>query len=318
MLNRRVLRIRVFQFLYSYEKTSKHTSNFESYSKNIFSDLEKSIDAIFPLYLELLSLPIHFFKLNSNDKNISKKSIIKKNESNYNISQNKIISVLKNNKIFVNELLKNNITIKNTSDIVKDWYKLLLKDSEFAKYENKKKPSKKEDYQFLRYINTTFIFKIKEVDAYYADKDLFWSEDRLIVKSMIKKTSNLLNSIKLDKFAFAQLSADLSEDKKFANDLYKNVLQSSKYFDSLIGLSSQNWDIERIATIDKILLKMGICEFLDFSNIPVKVTINEYIDIAKKYSTPKSKRFINGVLDVLSKKIKDKIHKTGKGLIDNK
>lgn len=318
MVNRRVLRIRVFQFLYSYEKTFRHISDFNNYSNNLFSDLEKSIDLIFSIYLEILSLPVHFYNLNLKDKSISQNLILKKTKSNYRFSQNEIINNLGKNKFFLDTLSKHDLDVKNSSDNVKEWYKLFLKDSVAIKYEKKIKTTKAEDFTFLKYLYSNFLLKDDEIDKHYLNKNLFWIEDKIIVKSMIKKTFNELNSIKLDKFAFAELSDDLSDDKNFAKNLYSGVLDGGKYFDTLIGENSQNWDIERISAVDRILLKMGICEFINFQDIPVKVTINEYIDIAKKYSTPKSKKFINGVLDVLSKNIKDKINKTGKGLIDNK
>ena len=319
MINRRVLRVRVLQFLYSYEKTCNHISNFSSYSNDVFSDLEKSIDLIFPLYLEMFSFPFKFYYLNIREKSISKNLIVKKIKSRHNLSQNKIIESLVKNKTFKKTYLNYNIEIDNCTDnIIIDSYKLLLKDSEAINYQNKISTTKEKDMAFLKHIYFKFLFKLDELDKYFLDKDLFWMEDKLIIKSMIKKTYDILNSIKLDKFVFAELSDDLSDDKNFVKNLYYGVLDGGKYFDGLISENSKNWDIERISDIDRILLKMGICEFLNFQNIPVKVTINEYIDIAKKYSTPKSKKFINGVLDVLLKTIKDKIHKTGKGLIDNK
>ena len=210
------------------------------------------------------------------------------------------------------------LDVSSTNDDIKVWYKSLLKNDEIIKYNNLIKSDFKDDLKIFTYICLNFIFKNEEINKHFLEKDLFWDEDKLIVKSMIKKSLISLNSIKLDKFAIADLSNDLSDDKFFANNLFKGVLDGKKTFDILISDNCQNWDLERISTIDRILLKMGIYEFLYFHDIPIKVTINEYIDIAKKYSTPKSKNFINGVLDILSKKMVDKINKTGKGLIDNK
>jgi len=318
MLSRRALRIRVLQLLYSYEKTYRHADSHQNYSEKVFSDLEKSIDLIYPLYFEILTIPIHFLNLNKIDRQVSKELIVKKSNSKYNLSINQIIKYIKKNKMLSQQFTNYDLDVSSTNDDIKVWYKSLLKNDEIIKYNNLIKSDFKDDLKIFTYICLNFIFKNEEINKHFLEKDLFWDEDKLIVKSMIKKSLISLNSIKLDKFAIADLSNDLSDDKFFANNLFKGVLDGKKTFDILISDNCQNWDLERISTIDRILLKMGIYEFLYFHDIPIKVTINEYIDIAKKYSTPKSKNFINGVLDILSKKMVDKINKTGKGLIDNK
>ena len=318
MLSRRALRIRVLQLLYSYEKTYRHADSHQNYSEKVFSDLEKSIDLIYPLYFEILTIPIHFLNLNTIDRQVSKELIVKKSNSKYNLSINQIIKYIKKNKMLSQQFTNYDLDVSSTNDDIKVWYKSLLKNDEIIKYNNLIKSDFKDDLKIFTYICLNFIFKNEEINKHFLEKDLFWDEDKLIVKSMIKKSLISLNSIKLDKFAIADLSNDLSDDKFFANNLFKGVLDGNKTFDILISDNCQNWDLERISTIDRILLKMGIYEFLYFHDIPIKVTINEYIDIAKKYSTPKSKNFINGVLDILSKKMGDKINKTGKGLIDNK
>ena len=318
MLSRRALRERVLQLLYSYEKTYRHADSHQNYSEKVFSDLEKSIDLIYPLYFEILTIPIHFLNLNTIDRQVSKELIVKKSNSKYNLSINQIINFIKKNKMLNQQFTNYDLDISSTNDDIKVWYKSLLKNDEIIKYNNLIKSDFKNDLKIFTYICLNFIFKNEEINKHFLEKDLFWDEDKLIVKSMIKKSLISLNSIKLDKFAIADLSNDLSDDKFFANNLFKGVLDGNKTFDILISDNCQNWDLERISTIDRILLKMGIYEFLYFHDIPIKVTINEYIDIAKKYSTPKSKNFINGVLDILSKKMVDKINKTGKGLIDNK
>ena len=318
MLSRRALRIRVLQLLYSYEKTYRHADSHQNYSEKVFSDLEKSIDLIYPLYFEILTIPIHFLNLNKIDRQVSKELIVKKSNSKYNLSINQIIKYIKKNKMLSQQFTNYDLDVSSTNDDIKVWYKSLLKNDEIIKYNNLIKSDFKNDLKIFTYICLNFIFKNEEINKHFLEKDLFWDEDKLIVKSMIKKSLISLNSIKLDKFAIADLSNDLSDDKFFANNLFKGVLDGNKTFDILISENCQNWELERISTIDRILLKMGIYEFLYFHDIPIKVTINEYIDIAKKYSTPKSKNFINGVLDILSKKMVDKINKTGKGLIDNK
>ena len=137
---------------------------------------------------------------------------------------------------------------------------------------------------------------------------------------MIKKTLKTLNSSNFNTFATASLSEDIKDDVKFACSLFDFVIDNSNEYDEYISKFAKNWDFNRISLMDRTILRMGIGEMTNFSNIPLKVSINECIDIAKNYSTPKSGKFINGLLDVISLNLlkEDKIIKTGKGLIDNK
>ena len=137
---------------------------------------------------------------------------------------------------------------------------------------------------------------------------------------MLKKTFESLNSRDFNTFAVASLSEDIEEDIKFACSLYECVVSKSKEFDSYINDFVKNWELDRISRMDLSIIRLGIAEMTSFSNIPVKVTINECIDLAKNFSSQKSGKFVNGLLDVISLNLlgKGQIKKTGKGLIDNK
>jgi N utilization substance protein B len=165
-----------------------------------------------------------------------------------------------------------------------------------------------------------FLFKNNDIQKSFEEENIFWNEDFLIIKSMIKKTLKTLNSSNFNTFATASLSEDIKDDIKFACSLFDCVIDNSTEYDGHISKYAKNWDIERISLMDRTILRMGIGEMVNFSNIPVKVSINECIDIAKNYSSPKSGKFINGLLDVISLNLlkEKKIIKTGKGLIDNK
>ena len=137
---------------------------------------------------------------------------------------------------------------------------------------------------------------------------------------MLKKTIQSLNSTNFNTFAIASLSDDIEEDITFACSLFENVTHNTQEYDAYIKKYAKNWDIDRISLMDKSIIRMGIGEMVYFNNIPVKVTINECIDIVKDFSSPKSGNFVNGLLDVISLNLQKskKINKTGKGLIDNK
>lgn len=151
---------------------------------------------------------------------------------------------------------------------------------------------------------------------YLEDNKLTWVDDIPVVNTQIVKQLNAIKSNDVESFRVSKLYKD-AEDKEFVSDLFrKTVLNEVELAKEFID-KTPNWDTERIAEIDTIILKMAICEFLKFPSIPVKVTINEYIEIAKEYSTPKSSIFVNGILDNLIKelKINNKLIKTGRGLM---
>ena len=148
--------------------------------------------------------------------------------------------------------------------------------------------------------------------------DLRWSENKPILKSLLAKTIKTLEENQ--PFSLLELSYNWEEDLAFFKTIYNTTLAEEDTYEELIAKKSKNWDIDRIASTDMVMLEMAIQEMIHFPSIPVKVTINEYIEISKRYSTPKSKQFVNGVLDVIAVDLQKEgvIKKSGRGLIDNK
>ena len=175
------------------------------------------------------------------------------------------------------------------------------------------------DLEFLRFLYKEFIFKGEELPRQLETDDLNWEENRPIVRNLVLKTLKMLPYAATDQQELMNLSANWADDREFADTLFKQTLVDDAKFEALIGGSVQNWDVDRVALLDKIILKMALCEMQLFRGIPVKVTINEYIEISKLYSTPKSKQFVNGVLDKLAQDLaaSGDIRKSGRGLLDN-
>ncbi len=149
---------------------------------------------------------------------------------------------------------------------------------------------------------------------------LHWDEDVLAIESMVMKTLRAIQNELDTDFELFHISRNWSDDKDFMRDLYVNTLKNETEYETYLQEKSQNWHISRFAKIDRVILKMAIAEFVFAYSIPVKVSINEYVEVAKEYSTQKSKNFINGMLDSLSKDLIEKkiIRKSGLGMIDNK
>ncbi|RFP64868.1 transcription antitermination factor NusB [Hymenobacter lapidiphilus] len=176
-----------------------------------------------------------------------------------------------------------------------------------------------EDQEMLKHLYKEFVFKGTALPEYIEEDDQNWEENRSVVKNLVIKTVKMLDEAADENMVLMSLSANWAEDKEFAESLYQQTLADDAQYEQLIADSSQNWDVDRVALTDKILLKMALCEMHLFRAIPVKVTINEYIEISKNYSTPKSKQFVNGILDKLAQDLtaSGAIRKSGRGLLDN-
>ncbi len=320
MLNRRNLRVKVLQLLYSYYNQSEYSSDLEELQRNLSKELSLSIKNIDKYFYDILSVVIVFMDINLEKKEIAKVEKIKKSPSRFNLSQNPIIKFIKSNSSIIDGLISHNNKWDKKWDHLRDWYKILTEEEFYKDYISIKNSNFEEDYSFFKTLILSFIIKNEEINKFFEKKDIYWHQDKIIIRSMLKKTIQSLNSTNFNTFAIASLSDDIEEDITFACSLFENVTHNTQEYDAYIKKYAKNWDIDRISLMDKSIIRMGIGEMVYFNNIPVKVTINECIDIAKDFSSPKSGNFVNGLLDVISLNLQKskKINKTGKGLIDNK
>lgn len=320
MINRRSLRVKVLQLLFSYYNQVVHKEDRKKLQLEISKQLNQSILDIEKSYYDIISLIIIIKNINQEKKEIAKDELIKKSASRFNLSNNSIINFLETNPLIIDALIKHNNGWNTKTEKIRNWYNIFLQEEIYKNYITIEKPSFDEDFDFLQNMITKFLFKDDDINKSFEEDNIFWNEDFLIVKSMIKKTLKTLNSSNFNTFATASLSDDIKDDVKFASSLFDCVIDNSTEYDEHISKFAKNWDLERISLMDRTILRMGIGEMVNFRNIPIKVSINECIDIAKNYSSPKSGKFINGLLDVISLNLlkEKKIIKTGKGLIDNK
>ena len=157
-----------------------------------------------------------------------------------------------------------------------------------------------------------------DIDQYFDELDVRWAENKEIVKGMCVKTMKSI--VETGKMKVFMLSDNWEEDQDFLIGLFEDTIDLDPEIRSSIGAKLKNWEMDRVALVDQVILEMGVVEMIRFPKIPIKVTINESIELTKAYSTPKSKVFVNGVLDRLSKELVKNgiIKKSGKGLLDNK
>ena len=312
--------MKVLQLLFSYYNQVVYKEDKKRLQLEISKQLNQSILDIERSYYDTISLLIVIKNINEEKKEIAKNELIKKSASRFNLSNNTIINFLETNSLVIDGLIKYKNGWDTKTEKIRNWYNVLVQEEFYRNYIKIKEPSFDQDFDFLQNLILQFLFKNDDIQKSFEEENIFWNEDFLIVKSMLKKTLKTLNSSNFNTFATASLSENIKDDVKFACSLFDCVIDNSTEYDEYISEFAKNWDLERISLMDRSILRMGIGEMVNFSNIPVKVSINESIDIAKNYSSPKSGKFINGLLDVISLNLlkQKKIIKTGKGLIDNK
>ncbi|MCE2846360.1 MAG: transcription antitermination factor NusB [Sphingobacteriales bacterium] len=168
---------------------------------------------------------------------------------------------------------------------------------------------------FLKWLIKEIFHGTETFTHFLEEKSIYWAESLDLVEGMAVKTTEVQRE---GGFRLVTILKDEEDDLQFMRELIQKTIRDDGYFHQLIADKTKNWDADRIALVDIILMKMALCEILNIENIPVKVSINEYIDISKDYSTPNSKGFINGVIDklVIELKSQGKIHKTGRGLVE--
>jgi N utilization substance protein B len=282
----------------------------------------REVEKLYERFLKVLMLPHEFAKLNNAEMERNTKRHIKdiELEGTYNLSKNVVIKNLAEDNALSNEAIKLNANWRSEEDNLKSWYKNVLKEDEVYKaYIDNNKPSAKDDLDILNHIYRQIIFKDKEITMFFELWDISWSENKDIVKGMIKKTLKSYNPEAAIKFELLELALNWEEDKEYFETLYSATVDQQKNYEKSIAEKSKNWDIDRISVTDRIIIEMALAEMINFPSIPVKVSINEYIELSKNYSTPKSKQFVNGMLDALAIELKEKgiIKKSGRGLLDN-
>jgi len=313
MLNRRHIRIKVMQAIYAMQKSGN--DNLESQEKFLLASLENIQD----LYLTILSV---FTELQKNEAKhlelLRKKHLATPEERNPNTKfvDNLVLALLENNDSLSNALEARKIkTFELKNDFILSLLKEIKASDLYAAYMANSQRSFEDDKNFIEQLFTELIAPNEKLYEFVEDAKLTWVDDLPIVNTLIaKQLKNLKNQE--NSFIVPRLYKD-AEDKEYARLLFRKTILNDKELEKEFVDKTNNWDAERIADIDTIILKMAICELLKFPSIPVKVTINEFLELAKEYSTKKSSIFINGILDNLVKDYttNKRLIKTGRGLM---
>ncbi|MDA7762054.1 transcription antitermination factor NusB [Crocinitomicaceae bacterium] len=314
MLNRRHLRIKVLQMLYAYYNDTESNDIKQAEEK-----LLSSVNRIYDLYAYLLlSFPL-LKKIALNKQEERKKKLRPSKEDlypNLKFVENRIIILLENSKELNDLSALRNINWDNDSkkDMFRKIFIEIEKSEAFFEHMNNEENDFEEDRVFLIQLFKTEIANSPLMYDFFEDEDIQWMDDIDLACSMVIKSIKASSD---KKFSIMPLYKTNDDEKDFICTLLKETIKRDAENEKMIETLVQNWEFERIAKMDVLLLKMAITELQTFETIPTKVSINEYIEISKFYSTPKSNVFINGILDksvnLLSKE--NKINKSGRGLI---
>lgn len=314
MLNRRHIRVKILQTIYAMHQSG--SEELEKEEKFLFSSLE----SIQNLYLIMVSALMEIRRKEEEFLEIAaKKHLATEKDKNPNkkFIKNRVLVSLDKNNLLADNLEKFKIINWKQND---DMILLLLEETKKSKlyldYLASKENSFEEDKQFVAKLFEEVIATNEKLFDYLEDFRLTWVDDIPLVNTMFLKQLKTLEESNLFILGIPTLFKD-AEDKDFAKDLFRKTVLNEQDLAKEYLDRTPNWDPERISEIDTIMLKMAICEFLRFPSIPIKVTINEYLEIAKEYATPKSSIFINGILDNLVKEYQktNKLNKTGRGLM---
>jgi N utilization substance protein B len=229
---------------------------------------------------------------------------------------NQLIGQLKNNISLTKYLETSKLTWNGEEDLIRKLYLSLIEQDFYKEYMAAAQNSYADDRKLVEDIFKYLILDSEDIESLLEEQSIYWNDDLDFVVSMILKTFKKFKEFSDERQALLPMFKD-DEDRQFAKDLYRKVVLNHTDNEVLIKQHTVNWDIERIAFIDNLILELALSEFLYFPSIPTKVTMNEYIELSKYYSTEKSRNFINGILDKALKDLKkaDKIHKAGRGLI---
>ncbi|GAC1300846.1 MAG: transcription antitermination factor NusB [Mucilaginibacter sp.] len=315
MLNRRHLRVKVLQSLYAYHQSN--SGDIKQHEKNLL----QSIDKVYEMYIWMLSLISEVAGYASTDAEERANKHLPTAEdlhADVKILSNRFITSLQQNKEFRAAEKKYKVAWDFEPELAKSLFIILKNAEEYKEYLRKTGDTIQTDKDIIKFIFKKVILKSSLAEQVFEDKFIYWPVDKDVLQALIAKTFKNFSYDDPEQNKLAEVTGNWEEDRQFIVDLFEQTIRHNDEYQELIGGKTQNWEPERIAMMDTLLMKMAIAEFINFASVPVKVTINEYLEISKEFSTPKSNSFINGILDKILYDLKahNKINKIGRGLIE--
>ncbi len=320
MINRRFLRVKVLQAVYAYMGSG------EEHIEDGVKHLLESIDKMKDLFSWQLSFLVETKRFAENRIEENKRKNFPTQEDlnpNMRYVDNRVLNALENNKDLRKEEERLKINWADHQDIIRNYYNMMRNSQVYKDYMSDDVDNFEHDKKFIVKMITEYFSDLELLQDFYEEKSIFFVDDYHLVTSMLIKFFTdfkaSFNETSLLPSVYKTEKDPVNEDKEFVKKLFRDVIRNGEEYGKLVGANTSNWEKERVCVMDMIILKLALTEFLCFPYIPVKVTMNEYIEISKYFSTPKSKIFVNGILDRILKKLNEEkaIVKKGIGLLDS-
>jgi len=293
MINRVLIRIKVVQMVYAYyQSDSKDLAKAE---KEFFHSIEKACDLYHYLLQLILTVTNYADQRIDSARNKYLPSEVEKNP-NCRFIENEFVAQLARNKSLESYLNNTKMSWVNYDSFIKSLYETIVASDFYLEYMNAPETSYQADQELWRKIFKTILQKSEELEEVLEEQSLYWNDDLDTIITFVMKT---IKRFKPETGANQELLPMFKDntDKKFASDLFCATIRNRERFRQLIDDAVKNWDLERLAMMDLLILQVALAEIIEIPGIPVNVSLNEYIDIAKSYSTLKSGTFVNGTLD---------------------
>lgn len=314
MLNRRQIRIKLYQLFFAYYSEDK--PDVVQYEKLMLQSFERFRDLYLMLIMligEMQGIAIEKIEAGKNKKLPSPEDL----HPNTKFVANALLRMIVNSKKVSREAKDRALSWSEHKDLLKGIFRQLTETEDYKEYMASKQRGFAHDREYLLRFFKREMINFESLHDHLEEQTVLWADDLDLAASMVLKTLKSVSEDD-DDIALLPLWKEDDDDKAFTLDLWRATLAQGEASEKMIAKAATNWESDRIALSDMVLMKMALAEVQTFDQIPVKVTMNEYIELAKYYSTPKSSTFINGVLDQLfaDLKTKKKIKKTGRGLVE--
>lgn len=300
MINRVLIRLKIIQIVYAYYQNG--SKNLDSAEKELFFSLSKAYD----LYNYLLMLMVALTNYAQKRVDAGKAKLAPTSEDlspNMKFIENKFVAQLEVNKQLLEFISNQKKTWDNDQEFVKELYDKITASDLYKEYMASSDSSYEADRELWRKLYKSFVFNNDSLDQVLEDQSLYWNDDKEIVDTFVLKT---IKRFEESKGASQPLLPEFKddEDQEFARRLFRRTILNGDYYRHLISDNTRNWDLDRVAFMDVVIMQCALAEILSFPNIPISVSLNEYVEIAKLYSTAKSGSFINGTLDGIVNQLK--------------
>ena len=319
MIGRRYYRIKVLQELYAWFQGGEH--RMEVAEKNLLVGIDKFYELYFLLFSFFIEIT-DFYRRRTEDAKNKFLPSAEELSPNKKFLENRLFAIILENKDLQHQNNRYKFSWTEEQDMIRKVFLKLRSSKDLKDYLNSGNSSFTEDKEIVYKLFRKFIARSSELQYYCEERSIHWNNDYELAALFIQKTIQLIPEKFAEDSSFTSLlnkedDDDPADEQKFILELFRKTIFHSEEFEKMIEGKTKNWEIDRIALTDIILIKMALTELIHFPTIPIKVTLNEYIDISKNYSTPKSKLFINGILDKLVETLtsEGRINKRGRGLL---